>query len=26
MDAVTWDPSHLQQVYDRQLAGGSAVR
>jgi hypothetical protein len=21
MDAASWDPSHLQQVYDQQIAG-----
>ena len=26
MDTATWDPSRLQQVYDRQLAEGSVVR
>jgi heme exporter protein A len=26
MDGATWDPHHLQQVYDRHLVGGGAAR
>ena len=26
MDAATWDPGHLQQAYDRHMAGGGAAR
>jgi heme exporter protein A len=26
MDAATWDPGRLQQVYDQQLAGGAVPR